>query len=146
MDDRPIDHVALVVADLAEAERTYAALGFAVRYRERVPDQGVDIVGMHAGDSTIELLKPFAEGSPLDRFRGDKASRLHHVAYRVVDLEAELRRLKEGGIRLIDESPRVGAHDNLVAFIHPSATGGTLIELCQPRSLGTRARDADTLG
>lgn len=146
MGGRPIDHVALVVADLAEAERTYAALGFSVRYRERVDDQGVDIVGMHAGDSTIELLKPFAEGSALDRFRGDKPSRLHHVAYRVVNLEAELRRLKDGGIRLIDERPRLGAHGNLVAFIHPSATGGTLIELCQPQNLGRGARDADTLG
>jgi methylmalonyl-CoA epimerase len=146
MDGRPIDHVALVVADLAEAERTYAALGFAVRYRERVEDQGVDIVGMRAGDATIELLKPFSEGSPLDRFRGAKASRLHHVAYRVADLEAELTRLKEGGIQLIDERPRLGAHGNLVAFIHPTATGGTLIELCQPQNLGTRARDADTLG
>ena len=146
MDGRPIDHVAVVVKDLAEAERTYAALGFAIRYRERVLDQGVDIVGMRAGDSTIELLKPIAEGSPLDRFRGDKEGRLHHVAYRVVDLGAELRRLKEAGIRLIDARPRLGAHGNLVAFIHPSATGGTLIELCQPQNLGTRARDADTLG
>lgn len=146
MDGRPIDHVALVVADLADSERTYAAIGFAVRYRERVEDQGVDIVGLRAGDATIELLKPITEGSPLDRFRGDKASRLHHVAYRVADLEAELKRLKAGGIRLIDERPRLGAHGNLVAFIHPSATGGTLIELCQPQNLGTRARDADTLG
>jgi len=144
MDQRPIDHVALVVADLAEAEQTYAALGFEVRYRERVDDQEVDIVGMRAGDATIELLKPFTQGSPLDRFRGDKPSRLHHVAYRVADLEAELRRLKQGGMRLIDERPRLGAHGNLVAFIHPSATGGTLIELCQPQNLGTRARDADT--
>jgi methylmalonyl-CoA epimerase len=144
MDQRPIDHVALVVADLAEAEQLYAALGFNVRYRERVDDQGVDIVGMRAGEATIELLKPLATGSPLDRFRGDKPSRLHHVAYRVADLEAELRRLKLGGMRLIDEHPRLGANGNLVAFIHPSATGGTLIELCQPQNLGTRARDADT--
>lgn len=144
MEQLSIDHVALVVADLAESEQIYASLGFEVRYRERIDDQGVDIVGMRAGDATIELLKPFTQDSPLDRFRGDKPSRLHHVAYRVADLEAELGRLKQGGLRLIDERPRRGAHGNLVAFIHPSATGGTLIELCQPQNLGTRARDADT--
>lgn len=128
---RSIDHVALVVADLAESERLYASLGFAVRYRERVDDQGVDIVGMSAGDSTIELLKPISDDSPLRRFLGGKASRLHHLAYRVADIEAELARLADSGVRLVDERPRRGAHGNLIAFIHPSATGGTLLEVCQ---------------
>jgi methylmalonyl-CoA epimerase len=143
MSDLSIDHVALVVADLSDAERIYASLGFEVRYRERVADQGVDIVGMRAGDSTIELLKPLAEDSPLDRFRGDKPSRLHHIAYRVSDIEGELARLRSAGIRLIDERPRLGAHGNLIAFIHPSATGGTLIEVCQPQKPAPGARDAD---
>ena len=139
-----IDHVALVVADLAQAEQIYSTLGFEVRYRERVEDQGVDIVGMRAGDSTIELLKPVAESSPLERFRGDRASRLHHIAYRVADIASELDRLKGAGIRLIDERPRLGAHGNLIAFIHPSVTGGTLIEICQPPAHAPGARDADT--
>jgi methylmalonyl-CoA epimerase len=143
MSDQSIDHVALVVADLSDAERIYASLGFEVRYRERVADQGVDIVGMRAGDSTIELLKPFAEDSPLDRFRGDKPSRLHHIAYRVSDIVGELTRLRSAGIRLIDERPRLGAHGNLIAFIHPSATGGTLIEVCQPQKPAPGARDPD---
>lgn len=142
--ERPIDHVALVVADLAQAEEIYAALGFDVRYRERVEEQGVDIVGMRAGDSTIELLKPLAADSPLDRFRGDKPTRLHHIAYRVADIEGELARLRSAGLRLIDERPRRGAHGNLIAFIHPSATGGTLVELCQPQNPAPGARDADT--
>jgi methylmalonyl-CoA/ethylmalonyl-CoA epimerase len=140
---RPIDHVALVVADLSAAEQIYAALGFEVRYRERVEDQGVDIVGMRAGDSTIELLKPLADDSPLDRFRGEKPTRLHHIAYRVADISEELARLHSAGIRLIDERPRLGAHGNLIAFIHPSATGGVLIELCQPQNPGPGARDAE---
>lgn len=144
MVERPIDHVALVVADLGQAEKIYAALGFEVRYRERVDDQGVEIIGMRAGDSTIELLKPLAEGSALDRFRGDKPTRLHHIAYRVANIEDELARLRSAGIRLIDERPRRGAHGNLIAFIHPSATGGTLVELCQPQNLVSGARDADT--
>jgi methylmalonyl-CoA epimerase len=132
MDDRPLDHVAIVVADLAAAEAAYIALGFAVRYRERVDEQGVDIVGIRAGDSTIELLRPIGEDSPLHRYLGEKQSRLHHFAYRVADIAAELAALKSHGVRLIDERPRRGAHGNLIAFIHPSDTGGTLIELCQP--------------
>jgi methylmalonyl-CoA/ethylmalonyl-CoA epimerase len=134
MDDRAIDHVALVVADLAASEALYLSLGFVVRYRERVEDQEVDIVGMSAGESTIELLRPLREDSPLVRFLGDKPSRLHHLAYRVVSIVDELARLKALGMRLIDEKPRRGAHGNLIAFIHPSATGGTLIEICQPPS------------
>ena len=132
MTDRSIDHVALVVADLERSAALYATLGFSERYRERVEDQDVDIVGMRAGDSTIELLKPLRPGSPLARFLGDKPSKLHHVAYRVPDIEAELERLKGLGLALIDERPRRGAHGNLIAFIHPSATGGALIEVCQP--------------
>jgi len=132
--DRPLDHVALVVADLDASEKAYAALGFAVRYRERVEEQGVDIVGLRAGEASIELLKPLDPASPLQRYLGDKPSRLHHFAYKVDDLAAELSALKAKGIRLIDDRPRRGAHGNLIAFLHPSATGGTLVELCQPES------------
>ena len=134
MNGRSMDHVALVVADLEETEKLYALLGFEVRYRERVDDQGVDVVGMSAGDATIELLKPVDPASPLERFRGERRTRLHHVAYRVPDIEAELVRLAHAGMRLIDERPRRGAHGNLIAFIHPSSTGGTLVEVCQPPS------------
>jgi methylmalonyl-CoA/ethylmalonyl-CoA epimerase len=137
MEDRPLDHVALVVADLEAAEASYIELGFAVRYRERVAEQGVDIVGMRAGEATIELLKPLQPDSPLVRYLGDRATRLHHFAYRVDDIAAEIARLRARGVRLIDESPRRGAHGNLIAFIHPAATGGTLIELCQPENAAT---------
>ncbi len=129
--DRPIDHVALVVRDLDASAAVYRTLGFTQRYRERVEDQGVDIIGMSAGDSTIELLKPLQPDSPLVRFLGDKPSKLHHIAYRVPDIEVELARLKAQGTRLIDERPRRGAHGNLIAFIHPSATDGALVEVCQ---------------
>jgi methylmalonyl-CoA/ethylmalonyl-CoA epimerase len=127
----PIDHVALAVADLEESAKLYARLGFTERYRERITDQDIDIIGMHAGDATIELLKPLSADSPLRRFLGDKPSRLHHVGYRVDNVDAEIKRLKALGMRLIDETPRPGAHGNLIAFIHPTSTGGTLIELCQ---------------
>ena len=106
-------------------------LGFRQIYRETIEDQGVEAVGLAAGDSVIELLRPLSENSPIARYRGEADSRLHHTAYRVDDLRAELARLKAAGVRLIDESPRRGAHGNLIAFLHPKSTGGVLIELCQ---------------
>lgn len=126
-----LDHVALVVRDLSATEALYATLGFSVLYRERVEEQGVDIVGLRAGDSAIELLRPLRDDSKLWHYLGTAASKLHHVAYRVDDLEGELARLKSLGVPLIDEHPRRGAHGNRIAFIHPSYAGGTLLELCQ---------------
>jgi methylmalonyl-CoA epimerase len=128
-----LDHVGVVVADLEESERTYAMLGFHVLYRERIDEQGVDIVGLRAGTSSIELLKPLHSNSPLLGYLGGRRSRLHHLAYLVDDLEAELARLKSLGVRLIDEKPRRGAHGKRIAFIHPSFSGGTLIELCDSK-------------
>jgi methylmalonyl-CoA/ethylmalonyl-CoA epimerase len=128
-----IDHVAIVVKDLEKTIALYTdTLGFKHIYREIVADQGVEAVGLEAGDSVIELLRPLDESSPIAKYRGDADSKLHHTAYRVTDLEAELQRLKAHGVRLIDEHPRKGAHGNLIAFLHPKSTGGVLIELCQP--------------
>jgi methylmalonyl-CoA epimerase len=135
MIDAPIDHVAIVVADLEATIAFYTqTLGLSEVYREIVADQGVEAVGLRAGESVIELLRPLDETSPIARFRGDAATKLHHTAYRVADVAAELARLKALGIRLIDETPRRGAHGNTIAFLHPKSTGGVLIELCQPPS------------
>jgi methylmalonyl-CoA epimerase len=131
--DTPIDHVAIVVADLEATIALYTrTLGFSEIYREIVPDQGVEAVGLRAGDAIIELLRPLDETSPIARFRGDAATKLHHTAYRVGDVAAEIAQLKARGVRLIDEVPRRGAHGNTIAFLHPKSTGGVLIELCQP--------------
>jgi methylmalonyl-CoA epimerase len=128
-----IDHVAIVVKDLDAALRLYTeTLGFEQVYREIVPDQGIEAVGLRAGDSVIELLRPLSEDSPVARYRGDAQSKLHHTAYRVDDIEAKLAELKAAGVRLIDETPRNGAHGNRIAFLHPKSTGGVLVELCQP--------------
>ncbi len=133
MIDAPIDHVAIVVADLEATIAFYTqTLGLREVYREIVADQGVEAVGLRAGDSVIELLRPLDETSPIARFRGDAPTKLHHTAYRVADVAAELARLRALGIRLIDETPRRGAHGNTIAFLHPKSTGGVLIELCQP--------------
>jgi methylmalonyl-CoA epimerase len=129
-----IDHVAIVVKDLDAAVRLYTqTLGFKEIYREIVADQGVEAVGLQAGGSVIELLRPLDGQSPIAKYRGDADSRLHHTAYRVDDIQTKLRELKARGVRLIDEQPRNGAHGNLIAFLHPKSTAGVLIELCQPR-------------
>ena len=128
-----IDHVAIVVKDLQKTIDLYTnTLGFKQIYREIVGDQGIEAVGLEAGDSVIELLRPLDEDSPIARYRGDADTKLHHTAYRVADLQAELDRLKAAGVRLIDEEPRKGAHGNLIAFLHPKSTQGVLVELCQP--------------
>ena len=133
MIDAPIDHVAIVVRDLDATLALYTGtLGFTEVYREIVADQGIEAVGLRTGDAIIELLRPLSEDSPIARYRGDAETRLHHTAYRVADIRAELARLKAAGIRLIDEEPRRGAHGNTIAFLHPKSTAGVLIELCQP--------------
>jgi methylmalonyl-CoA epimerase len=129
---RTIDHVAIVVGDLEATLRFYVeTLGFSQLYRETIADQGVEAVGLSGGETVIELLRPLDENSPIARFRGDAATKLHHIAYRVADIRSELTRLKDDGVRLIDETPRRGAHGNTIAFLHPKSTGGVLVELCQ---------------
>lgn len=131
MIDAPLDHVAIVVADLEATIRFYSeTLGFTQVYREIVADQGVEAVGLRTGDAVIELLRPLDDDSPIAKFRGDAPTKLHHTAYRVADVAAELARLRALGVRLIDERPRKGAHGNTIAFLHPKSTGGVLIELC----------------
>jgi len=126
------DHVAIVVKDLDATLALYTqTLGFEQVYREIVADQGIEAVGLRAGDAVIELLRPLDEDSQMARYRGDAATKLHHTAYRVDDIVAKLAELKAKGVRLIDESPRKGAHGNTIAFLHPKSTGGVLIELCQ---------------
>jgi methylmalonyl-CoA epimerase len=133
VNDAPLDHVAIVVKDLEATIRLYTlTLGFSQVYREIVADQGVEVVGLRTGDAIIELLRPLDDDSPIARYRGEAATKLHHTAYRVADLRAELARLRAAGVRLIDQEPRRGAHGNTVAFLHPASTGGVLIELCQP--------------
>jgi methylmalonyl-CoA epimerase len=128
-----LDHVAIVVRDLESTLHLYVeTLGFTCVYREIVADQGVEAVGLRAGDSIVELLRPLDETSAIARFRGDAQTKLHHTAYRVADIVLELARLRAKNVRLIDETPRPGAHGNTIAFLHPKSTGGVLVELCQP--------------
>jgi methylmalonyl-CoA epimerase len=130
-----IDHVAIVVADLEATIVFYTkTLGFAQVYRETIVDQGVEAVGIQTGESVIELLRPLDEASPIAAFRGTAPTKMHHIAYRVADIKAELARLRADGVRLIDGTPRKGAHGNTIAFLHPKSTGGVLTELCERTS------------
>ena len=133
-----IDHIAIVVRDLEATLRFYTeTLGFKEIYREVIYDQGVEAVGLEAGESHVELLLPLDERSAIARYRGEADTKLHHTAYRVADIARALEELKAKGVRLIDESPRKGANGSMIAFLHPKATAGVLIELCQPHPVRT---------
>jgi methylmalonyl-CoA epimerase len=134
-----IDHVAIVVKDLEATLRLYTeTLGFREIYREVIYDQGVEAVGLEAGESHVELLLPLEERSPIARYLGDAETKLHHTAYRVADIAQALAELRAKGVRLIDERPRKGANGSMIAFLHPKATAGVLIELCQPHPVRTQ--------
>jgi methylmalonyl-CoA/ethylmalonyl-CoA epimerase len=128
-----IDHVGVAVADMDGALALYRdGLGMPLAHRETVEEQGVDAALLDVGDGHVELLAPLGAETPVGRYLAKKGPGLHHVAYAVADIEAELARLREAGLRLIDETPRVGIRNSRVAFVHPSAVGGVLTEIVQP--------------
>jgi methylmalonyl-CoA epimerase len=128
-----IDHIGVAVADLEAAivlhEETY---GMALAHRETVEAQGVEAVLLDVGDGHVELLRPLSGETPVGRFLAKRGPGLHHVAYAVDDVEITLAQLRERGVRLIDEAPRIGIRGSRVAFLHPAASGGVLTEIVQP--------------
>jgi methylmalonyl-CoA/ethylmalonyl-CoA epimerase len=130
-----IDHVGIAVPDLDEAiglyERDYA---LELVHREVVEAQGVEAVLLDVGESHVELIAPLSDDTGVAKFLAQRGSGLHHVAYQVEDVAAELARLQEAGLRAIDTEPRVGIRNSRVAFLHPKSTGGVLTELVQPAS------------
>lgn len=128
-----IDHVGVAVQDMDAALALYRdSLGLALVHRETVEEQGVDAALLDVGDGHVELLAPLGPETPVGRYLASRGPGLHHVAYAVEDIEAELGRLRDAGLRLIDESPRTGIRNSRVAFVHPAAVGGVLTELVQP--------------
>lgn len=128
-----IDHIGVAVDDLDAALATYAThLAMPVAHRETVEEQGVEAILLDVGESHVELLAPLGPETPVGRFLAKRGPGLHHVAYQVDDIERTLAALKAAGMRLIDETPRVGIRDSRVAFVHPAATGGVLTEIVQP--------------
>ncbi|MCH7950090.1 MAG: methylmalonyl-CoA epimerase [Candidatus Dadabacteria bacterium] len=127
-------HVAIAVKDLSAVEEVYkTALGLRVEHREVVEDQGVktSMLVPEDGGTAIELLEPMDENSPISKFLDKRGEGIHHICFKVDDIEAVLERLKKQGVRLIDESPRPGAYNSRVAFIHPKAMNGVLVELAE---------------
>jgi methylmalonyl-CoA/ethylmalonyl-CoA epimerase len=129
-----IDHIGIAVADLDEAAATYTRLlGVAPAHRERVEDQGVEEVLFAAGSSYIQLLGALGPDTPVGRSLATRGPGLHHVAYRVEDIAAALDHVRAEGARLVDDTPRPGSRNTLIAFVHPAAMHGVLVELVQER-------------
>ena len=129
-----IDHVGIAVADLEEAVEHYRrSLRVTPAHRERVVDQGVEEVLFAVGGSYIQLLGALSPDTPVGRYLASHGPGVHHVAYRVKDVAAALEHLRAEGARLIDETPRPGSRGTLIAFVHPKAMGGVLIELVQEK-------------
>ena len=128
---RKIDHVGIAVKNLDEAIKVWEGLGLKVDEIEEVPDQKVRTAIIHVGESRIELLEPTSEDSPIAKFIAKRGEGIHHLALGVDDIEAHLEELREKGYRLIDEKPRIGAGGAKIAFVHPKAVTGVLLELCQ---------------
>jgi methylmalonyl-CoA epimerase len=125
-----IHHLGVAVADIDEAVARYRRLfGAELEQRETVADQGVEAVSLRLGDGRVELLGSLGPETPVGKFLAKRGPGMHHVAFEVDDVGAELARLASDGTELIDETPRRGAFGLEVAFIHPDATGGVLAEL-----------------
>jgi methylmalonyl-CoA/ethylmalonyl-CoA epimerase len=125
-----IDHLGIAVPSLAQAVRSYEALGFCVEETHEVPTEQVRAAFLTVGESHLELLEPTGPGSVIARFL-EKRSGLHHVCVLVDDLDAALAAMKARGVPLIDETPRAGAGGCRVAFVHPKGAAGVLLELKQ---------------
>lgn len=128
-----IDHVGVAVSDLEAAIALYqGTFGMSLVHREVVESQGVEAVLLDIGDGHVELLRPLGPETPVGKFIERRGDGLHHVAYRVGDIDGALASLRNAGIELIDQEARVGIRGSRVAFLHPRATGGVLTEIVEP--------------
>jgi methylmalonyl-CoA/ethylmalonyl-CoA epimerase len=127
-----IDHIGIATGGIEDALAFYRdSLGLEVTETEEVAEQLVRVAMLPIGESRIELLEATSADSPIARFLEKRGPGIHHIAVRVDDIRAALANLRQKGARLIDEEPRQGAAGCLVAFVHPSSTGGVLLELVQ---------------
>ncbi|MBV9496039.1 MAG: methylmalonyl-CoA epimerase [Acidobacteria bacterium] len=125
-----LDHIGIAVRSL-EAVKIYEALGLTIDHVETVETQGVKTAFLSVGDSNLELLEPTGPQSSVAKFLEKRGEGIHHLCFRVDNIEEHLARLKEQGYRLINEAPVRGAHGCRVAFLHPAAGNGVLIELSE---------------
>jgi methylmalonyl-CoA/ethylmalonyl-CoA epimerase len=127
-----IEHIGIAVQDLEKAESLYARLlGVQSYKREEVESEKVVTSFFQTGPNKIELLAPTEESGPIHTFLKKKGEGIHHIAFAVDDIHAEMERLKAEGFQLLQENPKKGADNKWVCFVHPKSAGGTLVELCQ---------------
>ncbi|MCX7823806.1 MAG: methylmalonyl-CoA epimerase [Syntrophobacterales bacterium] len=127
-----IDHIGIAVKSIEEARKLYEdILGLRYEGSETVAEQKVTTAFFPIGDTEIELLESTDPDGPIAKFIEKRGEGIQHIAFRVDDIEKALEELKKQGIQLIDEKPRIGAGGARIAFLHPKATGGVLIELCE---------------
>jgi methylmalonyl-CoA/ethylmalonyl-CoA epimerase len=129
---RRIDHIGIAVPDLEAAVAAFEQLfGTGPSSIEEVADQKVRTAFFTAGDTDLELLEPTSADSPISNFLAKRGAGIHHVCFEVEDIERALADYRARGVRLIDSTPRIGAHGKRIAFLHPKSTGGILVEICQ---------------
>ena len=128
-----IDHIGVAVEDLDAAIELYASrLDMREQHRETVESQGVEAVLLEVGEGHVELLRPLADDTAVAKFLAKRGPGLHHVAYQTDDIDRTLGVVRDAGIDLTDETPRIGIRGSRVAFLHPRSTGGVLTEIVEP--------------
>ena len=129
-----IEHIGIAVKNLDNAIAHHEKLfGIRCYKRERVESEGVETAFFQVGPNKIELLGATAENSPIAKFIEKRGEGIHHVAYAVKDIHAEMQRLEQDGFKLLNEEPKDGADNKLICFVHPKSAGGVLMELCQEK-------------
>lgn len=129
---KKIEHIGIAVKDIDASNNLFASLFGKEHYKiENVESEGVKTSFFECGPNKIELLQATNENSPIAKFIEKKGEGIHHIAFAVDDIESEIARLTDEGFKMIHEKPKKGADNKLIAFLHPKATNGVLIELCQ---------------
>lgn len=127
-----IDHLGIATKGIDEALKFWQdALGLEETHSEVVEEQKVRVAMLPIGETRVELLEPTSDDSPISKFLEKRGGGIHHIAVEVENIEESLAKLKAEGMRLIDETPRIGAEGCLIAFVHPTSSGGVLLELVQ---------------
>jgi methylmalonyl-CoA/ethylmalonyl-CoA epimerase len=132
LDMKKIEHIGIAVNDLKTASNTYEKLLNSLIYKvEEVPAEGVITAFLQIGPNKIELLEATSADSPIAKFIAKRGEGIHHIAFEVDDIKAEMERLKKEGFVLLNDEPKLGADNKLVCFVHPKSANGVLVELCQ---------------
>ncbi|SIN68575.1 methylmalonyl-CoA epimerase [Algoriphagus halophilus] len=129
---KKIEHIGIAVSNLQESNALFARLLGKEHFKtERVEGEGVETSFFQVGETKVELLQATREDSPIAKFIDRKSEGVHHIAFDVEDIHAEVERLKSEGFEILNETPKLGADNKLVVFLHPKSTNGVLVELCQ---------------